>query len=86
MDNDALLAYSKADPATGDTVLVVVSLDPHHTAEAMVWLDLPALGCDWHERFTAHDEVTGADLGLGPGQLRALEPWNAVAHIISVER
>ncbi|MYX94503.1 DUF3416 domain-containing protein, partial [Streptomyces sp. SID486] len=44
-DNDAVLAYSKS---TGtDTVLVVVNLDPHHTQEATVSLDMPQLGLDW---------------------------------------
>ena len=28
VDNDALLAYSKFDPSTGDAVLVVVTLNP----------------------------------------------------------
>src|SRR5690606_27399326 len=29
VDHEALIAYSKQDPASGDTVVVVVSLDPH---------------------------------------------------------
>ncbi|WP_190195417.1 alpha-amylase family glycosyl hydrolase, partial [Streptomyces minutiscleroticus] len=41
-DNDAVLAYSKR--AGNDLVLVVVNLDPHHTQEATVSLDMPALG------------------------------------------
>ncbi|MFF3488835.1 alpha-1,4-glucan--maltose-1-phosphate maltosyltransferase, partial [Streptomyces sp. NPDC002701] len=45
-DNDAVLAYSKR--AGSDTVLVVVNLDPHHTQEATVSLDMPHLGLDWH--------------------------------------
>ncbi|MEV0552665.1 alpha-1,4-glucan--maltose-1-phosphate maltosyltransferase, partial [Streptomyces sp. NPDC050597] len=46
-DNDAVIAYSKHDES--DTVLVVVNLDPHHTQEATVSLDMPRLGLDWHE-------------------------------------
>ena len=34
VDNDALLAYSKFDPMTGDAVLVVVTLNPFGTEEA----------------------------------------------------
>ena len=34
-DDDAILAYSKVDPATGDAVLVVVNLDPDNTREAL---------------------------------------------------
>ena len=33
IDNDALLAYSKFDPVTGDTVLVVVTLNPFAAEE-----------------------------------------------------
>ncbi|MFJ2264081.1 alpha-1,4-glucan--maltose-1-phosphate maltosyltransferase, partial [Streptomyces sp. NPDC087844] len=45
-DNDAVIAYSKRDGT--DTVLVVVNLDPHHTQEATVSLDMPRLGLDRH--------------------------------------
>jgi starch synthase (maltosyl-transferring) len=86
VDNDAILAYSKVDPATGDTVLVVLSLDPFNGAEATVWLDMPELGMRWHDRFTAHDEVTGESWDWGQANYVRLEPWNAVAHIISVQR
>ncbi|ONI85240.1 alpha-1,4-glucan--maltose-1-phosphate maltosyltransferase [Actinosynnema sp. ALI-1.44] len=86
VDNDAVLAYSKVDPATGDTVVVVLSLDPFNTTEAMVWLDMPELGMRWHDRFTAFDEVTGQTWDWGQSNYVRLEPWNAVAHIISVQR
>ncbi|MFI1415086.1 alpha-1,4-glucan--maltose-1-phosphate maltosyltransferase, partial [Streptomyces sp. NPDC020707] len=46
-DNDAVIAYSKREGT--DTVLVVVNLDPHHTQEATVSLDMPRLGLDWHD-------------------------------------
>ncbi|MFI1212142.1 alpha-1,4-glucan--maltose-1-phosphate maltosyltransferase, partial [Streptomyces sp. NPDC020802] len=46
-DNDAVIVYSKR---TGhDVVVVVVNLDPHHTQEATISLDMPRLGLDWHE-------------------------------------
>ncbi|MDX6275928.1 MAG: hypothetical protein QOJ72_56, partial [Nocardioidaceae bacterium] len=53
VDQDALIAYSKQDPATGDTVVVVVSLDPHESREGTLWLDLPALGFDPGDQLTA---------------------------------
>ena len=51
-DNDAVMVYSKTatTPATGepgDTVIVVVNVDPHGTREATVHLNMPALGMDW---------------------------------------
>ncbi|WP_409239456.1 alpha-1,4-glucan--maltose-1-phosphate maltosyltransferase, partial [Streptomyces sp. PA5.6] len=56
-DNDAVIVYSKRSGQ--DTVLVVVNLDPHHTQEATVSLDMPQLGLDWHESVPVRDELTG---------------------------
>ncbi|GAA1987483.1 alpha-1,4-glucan--maltose-1-phosphate maltosyltransferase [Amycolatopsis minnesotensis] len=86
VDNDALLAYSKQDPATGDTVITVVTLDPYASQEGTVWLDLPSLGFEWHERLIAHDEVTGDTWDWGQANYVRLEPWRAVAHIVAVRR
>jgi starch synthase (maltosyl-transferring) len=86
VDNDALLAYSKQDPATGDTVVTVVSLDPFGPQEGTLWLDLPSLGFEWHERLLAHDEVTGETWHWGQANYVRLEPWRAVAHVVGVRR
>jgi starch synthase (maltosyl-transferring) len=86
VDNDALLAYSKQDPATGDTVVVVVSLDPFAIQEGTIWLDLPELGFEWHDRLLAHDEVTGETWNWGQANYVRLEPWRAVAHVVGVRR
>ncbi len=86
IDNDALIAYSKQDPATGDTVVTVVSLDPTDPQAGTLWLDLPSLGFDWHERLIAHDEVTGETWDWGQANFVRLEPWRAVAHIVGLQR
>jgi starch synthase (maltosyl-transferring) len=85
-DNAALLAYSKTDPLTGDTVLCVVTLDPFGVEEGTVHLDMPALGLEWHDRFGAFDEVSGQTFEWGQANYVRLEPWRDVAHIISVIR
>lgn len=82
--NDALVAYSKVDPVTGDAVLVVVSLDPFGAQDGMVWLDMPALGLDWHDRMTVTDEVTGEIYQWGEANYVRLEPWKAVAHVLAL--
>ena len=84
VDNEALLVYSKSDPTTGDTVLVVVTLDPNHPQQGTVWLDLPALGLDHDDRFVVHDEVTGESYQWGPANFVRLDPSRAVAHILHV--
>ena len=57
-----------------DTVLVVANLDPHHTQEATVSLDMPQLGLDWHESVPVHDELTGATYHWGRANYVRLEP------------
>jgi len=84
--NDALLAYSKRHPGTGDTVIVVVNLDPEHVQEGMVYLDLPAIGRAWSDTLVVHDEVTGATFEWGQANYVRLDPVQAVSHILSVTR
>ncbi len=83
-DHDSLLAYSKTDPATSDTVICVITLEPFITVSGMVWLDLPALGMDRQDRFLAHDEVSGETYDWGQVNYVQLQPWRAVAHILDV--
>ncbi|HEX2300853.1 MAG TPA: alpha-1,4-glucan--maltose-1-phosphate maltosyltransferase, partial [Pseudonocardiaceae bacterium] len=84
VDHDSLLAYSKTDPASGDTVICVVTLDPHATATGTLYLDMPALGMGWQHRFEAYDEVTGQTYDWGQANFVHLEPWRNVAHIAQV--
>ena len=81
-DDDAVMAWSKT---TGeDTVLVVLSLDPHGTRETTVRLDLPAMGLDWNDRLHVHDEVTGADFSWGQANYVRLDPFVEPAHVFTV--
>ncbi|MGH3976265.1 MAG: alpha-1,4-glucan--maltose-1-phosphate maltosyltransferase, partial [Pseudonocardiaceae bacterium] len=54
-DHESLLAYSKTDPATGDTIICIVTLEPYITVSGTVWLDMPQLGMGWLDRFAVHD-------------------------------
>ncbi|OBG22496.1 alpha-1,4-glucan--maltose-1-phosphate maltosyltransferase [Mycolicibacterium celeriflavum] len=84
VDNDALLAYSKFDPATGDQVLVVVTLNPFGPEEATLWLDMPALGMEPYDRFWVRDEVTGDEYQWGQANYVRIDPVRAVAHILNM--
>lgn len=86
VDNDALVAYSKHDPATGDTVVVVVSLDPHQVQEATLHLDLAALGLEPGEQVVAHDEVTGETYQWSDANYVRLDPVRACAHVVVLTR
>ena len=81
VDNDAVVAYSKQDPATGDTVVAVVSLDPHQPQEATLYLDLAALGLDPAEPVEVLDEVSGETFTWGPANYVRLDPARACAHV-----
>ncbi|WP_134741782.1 alpha-1,4-glucan--maltose-1-phosphate maltosyltransferase [Nocardioides sp. 503] len=90
-DDENVLVFSKVayDPETGepgDTVIVVVNLDPHATRETMVHLDLPSLGLDWHDGFTVHDEITGEDWNWGQHNYVRLDPGHEPAHVLTLRR
>jgi starch synthase (maltosyl-transferring) len=84
IDNDGILAFSKRDESTGDTVLVLCSTDPHHVREGWTSLELPALGVEWSDRFLAHDELTGADYDWGQYNFVRLDPHAIPAHIFTI--
>jgi starch synthase (maltosyl-transferring) len=82
VDNEAVLAYSKR--RDDDVVLVVVNLDPFHTQEATVSLNMPALGLSWHESSPVRDELTGDTYHWGRDNYVRLEPGRAPAHVLSL--
>ncbi|MEU6854561.1 alpha-1,4-glucan--maltose-1-phosphate maltosyltransferase [Actinacidiphila alni] len=82
VDNDSMLAYSKR--SGDDVVLVVVNLDPFHTQEATVSLNMPALGLSWHESYPVRDELTGDTYHWGRDNYVRLEPGRAPAHVLSL--
>ncbi|MFK0117718.1 alpha-1,4-glucan--maltose-1-phosphate maltosyltransferase [Streptomyces sp. NPDC090994] len=81
-DNDQVIAYSKR--AGSDVVLVVVNLDPHHTQEATISLDMPHLGLERHASVPVHDELTGETYRWGGSNYVRLTPGRAPAHVLHV--
>ncbi|MEV6340172.1 alpha-1,4-glucan--maltose-1-phosphate maltosyltransferase [Nocardia vinacea] len=84
VDNDALLAYSKVDPASGDAVLVVVNLNPYGAEWGMLSLDLPAIGREWQDHPVVFDEVSGEEYHWAQTNYVRLDPSRAVAHILTL--
>ncbi|GAB2601350.1 alpha-1,4-glucan--maltose-1-phosphate maltosyltransferase [Streptomyces capparidis] len=96
VDSDALIAYSKrtrvprdaegaeGGPGAWDTVLVIVNLDPHHTREATVSLNMPELGLEWDGSFAVRDELTGESYHWGRSNYVRLEPGRRPAHVFSL--
>ncbi|MFB7514138.1 alpha-1,4-glucan--maltose-1-phosphate maltosyltransferase [Streptomyces sp. NPDC056144] len=79
-DNPQVIAYSKRSGS--NTVLVVVNLDPHHTQEATVSLNMPELGLGWHETVPVRDELTGETYHWGRAGYVRLEPGVTPAHVL----
>ncbi|MQS07677.1 alpha-1,4-glucan--maltose-1-phosphate maltosyltransferase [Streptomyces alkaliphilus] len=90
VDNEHVIAYSKRVPAggpgapEGDTVLVVVNLDPHHTHEATVSLNTEELGLATAdggaaEPFPVTDLLTGETYHWGRANYVRLGPERADA-------
>ncbi len=88
--DDALLCFSKrltaAQSPTGreDLVIVVANLDPHSARETTMRLEMPALGMDWHDAFSAHDLVTGQSWRWGEQVYVRLDPHVEPVHIVHV--
>jgi starch synthase (maltosyl-transferring) len=86
IDNPAMLCWSKRDPETGNTVLVVCTFDAANVQWGNTTLDMPALGLDWHERFTVTDEITGATFEWGQHNAVKLDPYVEPAHVLTLHQ
>jgi starch synthase (maltosyl-transferring) len=82
-ENDGLLVFSKRDAATGDTILVVCTTDPHQVREGWIHLRLDELGIGWSDGFTASDLLSGNNYEWGEHNFVRLSP-DQVAHVFAV--
>jgi starch synthase (maltosyl-transferring) len=91
-DAEEVIAYSRRLVPTEtpdgreDSLIVVVNLDPHSARESTVHLDMPALGMDWQDTFTAHDLLSGATYRWGEHNYVRLDPHDNPAHVLHVRR
>ncbi len=86
-DNDELISYARIDDASGDAILVVVNLDPHHPQSGWVSLDLAALGVEPERPFQVHDLLSDAYyVWNGTRNFVMLDPARAPAHILHVRK
>jgi starch synthase (maltosyl-transferring) len=87
IDNEALVCYSKASDDLDNIILVVVSLDPHHTHSG--WLNFPVteFGMHAHDSYQVNDLVSGAHF-LWSGEYNFVEvnPGVMPVHIFKVRR
>jgi starch synthase (maltosyl-transferring) len=87
IDNDALLAYSRATDDRTNVLLVVVNLDPHNRQSGWLSLDLAALGLAEDARFQVHDLVSDArHLWSGRRAFVALDPAQTPVNVFRIHR
>jgi starch synthase (maltosyl-transferring) len=83
--NAEIIAYSKLSDDSSDAVLTVVNLDPHRVQEAVLQLDLAALGLPFDRPFWVIDELSGAQYQWqGSRPYVRLDPSYQVAHVLNL--
>ncbi len=87
VDDDRLLAYTKASADGANVLLVVVSLDPVHTRSGRVRVPLDALGLGPVEPFLVEDLLEGGrQIWQGATNLVELDPRVMPARIFRIAR
>jgi starch synthase (maltosyl-transferring) len=87
LDNDQLIAYSKATEDLSDIILVVVNLDPRYKQSG--WIDVPLddFKLDPHQSYQVLDLLSDARyLWHGARNYVELNPLILPAHIFKVRR
>ena len=83
-DKDNVMAFSKRGP-DGETLLVVVNLNPYFWEEATLHLDLAALGVGHDEPFEVHDLLSDTRyVWNGPHNYVRLDPQVESAHVFLI--
>ncbi|MEO9140586.1 MAG: alpha-1,4-glucan--maltose-1-phosphate maltosyltransferase [Jatrophihabitans sp.] len=84
VDNRDITVFSKRDDATGDTIIVACTVNPHEWREGTVTLDLAALGRDWQTGFTVRDLLDGTEYHWGERNYVRLDPHVRSSHVFHV--
>jgi starch synthase (maltosyl-transferring) len=88
--NPHILCFTKHVPSEEapkgreDTVIVVVSFDPHGTNDAIVTLDMSAIGKQEDDPLDVLDAITGAKYTWGREFFVRLDPSQTLVHVATV--
>lgn len=87
VDNDQLLCYSKADPVSGQVLICLVNLDPHHVQAGMLDLALADLGLGEQSNCQVHELLSDQrHLWHGSRHYVELDPQRSPAQIFKPRR
>ncbi len=84
-ENQQVIAYVK-ETATADgqdAVIVAVNLDPQHTQESTIHLDMSIFGLGENDKLRVRDELTGQEYDWGAHDFVRLTPQQP-AHVLAV--
>ncbi|WP_030372634.1 maltotransferase domain-containing protein [Streptomyces rimosus] len=82
-DNDRIIAYSKHDPLTGDTVLCAVSLAPDRPQTGVITLAPHVEGTARDTGVRAHNALTGRQVRLGKEHHVRFGPGHGVLRVLA---
>ena len=88
--NPNVLCFTKHVPAAEnpagktDTVIVVASFDPHSVNDAVITLDMKAIGREDGERLRVHDAISGEDYTWEREFFVRLDPARTLVHVAAV--
>jgi starch synthase (maltosyl-transferring) len=83
--NPSIIAYSKVSDDGDDAVLMVVNLDPHSVQDALLQLDLDAVGLPTDRPYWVVDELSGERYQWqGWTPYVRLDPSYRVAHLVDL--
>ena len=87
VDNERIIAFTKATDDLSNVILVVVNLDPHYMQAGLVELPLDELKIDPQQPYQVHDLLTDSRyLWHGPRNYVELHPQRIPAHIFAIRR
>jgi starch synthase (maltosyl-transferring) len=87
LDNEELIAYSKASRDGTNRLLTVVNLDPHHKQSGWLELPLERLGLEPGRPYQMHELLTGARyLWHGSRNYVELDPHHVPVHVFRLRR
>ena len=85
VDNAQILCYSKV--TDGNTILVVVNVDPQYSQSGWVNLDLQRLGLDPEQGFQVHDLLSDSRyMWSGSRNFVQLDPRQIAGHIFAIQQ
>ena len=85
IDNEQMIAYTKASADGSNIVVCVVNLDPHHTQSGWLELDMTEFGLEAHQAYQMRDVISDAHfLWHGPRNFVSLDPQRCPVHVMQL--